>query len=116
MESSLRAVLAVAGPGLAVDEFPWERLRHEHTGAIRAAIVERYSPRGANKILSALRGVLKACWRQQLMSETDYRHAIDMKSVTVSGHVKAGRRVTLDEIGALYAACAADPTRGAHAA
>lgn len=114
MGNALRTILTVAGPGLAVDEFPWERLRHEHTGAIRASLVAKYAPRTVNRMLAALRGVLRMCWRQGLMTDSDYHHAIDVKSAKVSGHVRAGRMIPPDEIARLYAACEADGERGVH--
>ncbi len=64
MLGALNTIAAMAG-GERVDaqSFPWHQLRHEHTTAIRSALAERYSPSTANKMLAAMRGVLKACWR-----------------------------------------------------
>src|SRR5437867_3758787 len=36
----------------------WSRIRYEHSAAVRSALSERYSAASANKMLSALRGVL----------------------------------------------------------
>src|SRR5690606_35586049 len=41
-------------------DVPWERLRFQHTQALRSTLAERYAYTTANRILSALRGVLKA--------------------------------------------------------
>ena len=40
----------------------WGALRFQHTAAIRAQLAERYRAATANKMLSALRGTLKAAW------------------------------------------------------
>ena len=68
MLGALNTIAAMAG-GERVDaqSFPWHQLHHEHTAAIRSALAERYSPSTANKMLAAMRGVLKACWRLGLM-------------------------------------------------
>lgn len=112
-ETALRAILDVAAPGaegLTVDGFPWEKLRSEHTHAIRAALVPKYAPRTVNKILAALKGVLKECWRQRLIDEADYRHASDLKGLRVSDHARAGRRISVDEMRALYEAAQTGPS------
>ena len=50
----------------------WELLRYEHTTLLRSEIAARYSVSTTNRILSALRNVLKSAWRLDLMTSEDY--------------------------------------------
>ncbi len=88
---------------------PWADLRYAHTQAVRTALAERYSPAGANKGLSALRGVLKEAWRLGLMSAEDYARAVDLERVR-GVTLPAGRALDGGELRALFDVCAADRT------
>lgn len=87
----------------------WAALRFQHTAAIRARLAESYSAATANKMLSALRGVLKAAWRLGQMSSDDYSRAVDIDRIKGST-LPAGRALTAGEIAALLEACAKDAT------
>lgn len=87
------------------ERLPWWELRYQHTQAVRTALAERYSPAGVNKMLSALRGVLKECWRLGLMGAEEYQRAADLEAVR--GEVlPAGRGLSAGELRALFASCA----------
>jgi site-specific recombinase XerD len=85
----------------------WQDLRYQHTQAIRAALADKYAPASANKILAALRGVLRECWRLCLMSAEDYHRAADLQAVQ-GERLPAGRALSAGELRAVFAACAAD--------
>jgi hypothetical protein len=53
----------------------WHALRDEHVRELRASLAERYPAAAANRMLAALRGILKQCWQLGLMSTEDYRRA-----------------------------------------
>jgi len=89
---------------------PWAALRFQHTAAIRAILAERYAPATANKMLAALRGVLKAAWRLGQMTAEDYARAADLASVGGGQALPRGRALTAGELRALFGACADDPT------
>lgn len=88
---------------------PWAALRFEHTSALRALLAERYAPATANKMLSALRGVLRAAWQLGQMTADDYQGAAAVKSVRGGSEDPSGRALTRGELAALLAACVADP-------
>ncbi|HZQ06470.1 MAG TPA: integrase, partial [Anaerolineae bacterium] len=85
----------------------WAALRFQHTAAIRARLAETYSAATANKMLSALRGVLKTSWRLGYMNADDYTRAADVPSISGSTLPK-GRALTNGEIDALMTACLND--------
>ena len=88
---------------------PWQDLRFQHTQAIKAQLAERYAARTANKMLAALRQVLKRSWRLGLMGQEDYATATDLD--TVDGDtLPAGRALNTGELRALMTQCINDAT------
>src|SRR5450755_3828687 len=61
----------------------WGAVRYQHSTALRAHLLNQpspvtkkpYAPATANRTLSALRGVLKECWRLGYTSADDYHQA-----------------------------------------
>lgn len=106
MTRALSVIASLAVPGGDVDSIPWHLLRYEHTQAIRARIAETYNYRTANKMLSALRGVLKNAWRLELMTAEEYMKAADVAGVKGSvPDQSAGRALSSGELLALVTAC-----------
>ena len=109
MEQALQVLADLATDG-ACDPLtmPWHLLRYEHTQALRAKLADRYNARTANKMLSALRGVLKAAWQLEQMTAEDYQRAVNVKGVTVStpDQAETGRALTTGELITLLGACA----------
>ena len=88
---------------------PWWKVEYQHTQAIRSLLMERYSPASTNKMLVALRGVLRESWRLGFMDAEAFHRAIDIK--TVKGNaIPKGRSVGSGEINALVEECFADPS------
>jgi hypothetical protein len=83
MGQALRATVAVytgrEGAAVTQDEllaFPWAKMGFQHVQKVRAGLAARYrSPASANKILSALRGVLHAAFRLGQMSAEECQRA-----------------------------------------
>lgn len=89
---------------LELELVPWHQLRYQHTQAVRAAVADRYAPATANKILAALRGVLRQARRLGLMTGEDAAAAADVKNVRGDSG-KKGRALERSELRKLRAAC-----------
>ena len=85
----------------------WERLRYQHLAAIKTQLAERYSPATTNHMLSALRGVLYAAWKLELITAEDYHRAASIKSVR-GVTLPAGRELSPGEIAGLMGECEKD--------
>ncbi len=120
MRESLDVIAALLTAGRCdALTLPWHQLRAAHTQAARARLLDatlptadgrprpRYAPATVNRHLAALRGVLKAAWRLDLLDEAAYKRAIDLKPAAGSRPPR-GRQVPADELTALLTACAAD--------
>src|SRR5262249_21776563 len=88
---------------------PWASLRYQHTAAIRARLQERYAPATANKLLAALRRVLKEARRLGQISADDYDQASDLKNVRGT-RLPRGRAIGDGEVASLMRICADDVT------
>lgn len=87
----------------------WERLTYAQTAVVRAALSERSSPNTTKRILAALRGVLKECWRLGRMTHDEYARAADI--APVRGQVPPrGRALNATELERLFRSCEIDQT------
>ncbi len=89
---------------------PWWELRYQHTATIRAQLADHYKYSYGNKMLVALRRVLRECYKLGLMSAEDYQRAIMFDTITGSDTTTSGREVTPLELAALFQTCQSDPT------
>lgn len=88
--------------------FSWYGIRADQVSALRSDLAERLAPNTANKIIAAVKGVLRASWRLGLMSAEDLHRAIDVKPVK-GGPRERGRALSRVELAALFQACSAAP-------
>lgn len=87
----------------------WAALRYQHTAAVRAVLQERYAPATANKMLCALRRVLKEARRLGQIDADTYAAAVDLAPIVGErAAAAAGRALHPGELLALFATCAAD--------
>jgi site-specific recombinase XerD len=110
MHHALDAIARLLTDGLC-DAFTlnWAALRYQNTAAIRTALMKRYAPATANKMLCALRRVLKEALRLDLMDATDYAKAVDLAPIKDKKRLR-GRALSQDEIAALLSVCRDDST------
>ena len=85
----------------------WAAVRYQHTAAIRGRLLDRYAPATANRILSALRGVLEQTWLLGEMSAEDYHRAARLSPI-IGETLPAGRELLADEIASLIQNCIED--------
>ena len=87
----------------------WWKLQYQHVQGIRTILTERYAHTTANKILSALRGVLRETWRLGYIDGEKFHRITDFKAVP-GETVMAGRKLEQGELLALVNNCAGDPS------
>jgi integrase len=92
---------------------PWHCLRRAHLLSIRGLLEEHYQAATANRVLSALRGVLRECWQAQLMSIEDYQAATSIPAVRGESEPR-GRHLSAGELRSLFEACSPSSNDGPH--
>lgn len=97
----------LTGGKLSAEFLPWERIRYEQMEALRSTLKDRYAWRTANRMLCAVRGVLKAAWKMQLLPAEDYHRARSVEPVK-GKTLPSGRHVPGQELAALFE----DPREG----
>jgi site-specific recombinase XerD len=106
MRASLETLARLASAGqVGALDFPWWLLRYQHAEAIRGRLAESYAPATANKMLSAMKGVLKSCWRFGLMTADERERASDVEPVRGT-RLPPGRSIPRGELQSLFEVCA----------
>jgi integrase/recombinase XerC len=110
MRSALDTIARLVSGGEATAEsLPWHTLRRQHTAAVRAALASRYGVRTANRMLAALRGVLREAVELGSMDAESFQRASRIK--TIRGKpAPAGRALEREELRSLFASCAGGDT------
>lgn len=118
MRNALRNIVLIitdlAPQDLELDaelNFAWHELRYQHTQAIYAKLINAYKPATVNRHLSALRGVLKECWRLGYMDAETYKRAVDFQNAKYTV-LPAGRDVPEKELRKLLIGCYEDGNKG----
>ena len=106
MEQAL-SVMSFIMAGVSCELFRWSQLRYKHAVAIRERLTSQYKPSSVNKMLCALRGVLKQAYLSDQMQAQDYQKVIQVKGVK-SQTLPSGRALTIGEITAILNVCVDD--------
>lgn len=85
----------------------WSALRYQHTAALRSILADLYAAATANKMLAALKGVLRESWRLGQLTAEEYHRAADLPSVRGSTPPR-GRALGSDELASLFDRCSID--------
>lgn len=105
MRQALAVIAAlVSNEHRNIETLDWASMRYPHTAAIRSHLAEVYAPATANKMLAALRGVLKEAWRAGQMPAEDYHRAVDLAPIR-GATLPRGRALCSAELKALFAVC-----------
>lgn len=111
MRSSLDMVAGFFSGGVSDSiSLDWSGIRYQHMAALRAAISEVYAPSTSNKILSAVKGVMKECSRLGYLSAEDLSRACDVPSVK-GYRAPKGRALSRDELDKVFHLCSLDGNR-----
>ncbi|HEX7604561.1 MAG TPA: tyrosine-type recombinase/integrase, partial [Polyangiaceae bacterium] len=85
-------------------DLPWHELGYQHVAAVRARLAATYAPTTANKMLAALKGVVRQAFALGLMGAEACSRILMVKSVRGS-RVPKGRSVSQLELRELFAIC-----------
>lgn len=81
----------------------WHRLTYAQVALVRSMLCEKFEPSTVNHCISALRGVLRACVRLDLMDRESMLKAIDVEPARGTS-LPPGRSLTQDELARLFKA------------
>jgi integrase len=111
--AALEAIARRSTQVFTAETMPWPRLRRHQVLKIRSLLEENYLPATANRMLSALRGVLKECWHSGRLGMEEYRLAVDVEPVRGESEPR-GRDLSAAELRSLLEACARAPQEVRH--
>ena len=108
MTNALNAIASLLTDGSCdIYTLDWAALRYQHTAAAQAALLEKYAPATAAKMICALRRVLAEARKLGLMSASDYALATDLPKIRDTRKLR-GRALSRSEISALIQVCTED--------
>ena len=95
---------------------PWNSIRVDRLGELRAQLLERgLAPATVNKVLAAVRGTLEQAWRSGTLDSDTLARAKDALASVKGTRLPTGRHIKRIELRRLFDACASG-SRGATAA
>jgi len=111
MNSALDSIADILSDGkVPADRLAWHLLRSQHVVALRGRMLRLFAPSTTNRYLTALRGVMKAAWRLNLIDRETMEQTVDVAPARGKRELK-GRAVSTSEVAALFAACSKDANK-----
>jgi integrase len=110
--AALRIVAMLVSAEATEVTLPWWALDYAHTSAIRSKLAERFSPATANRMLAALRVVLKAAFKLGLVDSDRMTRACSVEPVR-GWRIMKGRALSKGELVALFESCNPSKAGGA---
>lgn len=95
-----------------IHNFPWTAITIVHLRTLKAIIGETYQPRSLNRMLAAVKGVLRVCWEAKAMDTDQYMRAISIRGMSTKDLEPAGRAISKHEVQQLFRAAAKAGARG----
>jgi len=109
------ATLLTGRPQVDPREVPWAQLGYAHVAALRARLAAEYAPASVNRHLLAVRGVLRECRRQKLITSDQLGDLLAVEHLRAK-RPPPGRALTGAEVQRLFAAARAPPVTPLQAA
>lgn len=104
MRGALRTIAEIL-TGVADElRMPWHVVDYAHATVVRTRLAERLSPATANRMLAAMRGVLKNAFKLGLITSDHYTRAAMIEPVRGT-RITKGRSLSSDELRALFDVC-----------
>ena len=95
-----------------IHNFPWTAITIVHMRTLKAILGEIYQPRSVNRMLAAIKGVLRVCWEANAIDTDQYMRAISIKGMSTKDLEPAGRAISAPEVKQLFRAAAGAGARG----
>lgn len=104
MRGALRTIATIVSGVPDELALPWHLIDYSHATVIRTTLAERHAPATANRLLAALRGVLKNAFKLGLISADHYTRASMIEPIR-GARVPKGRALSQGELRVLFEAC-----------
>jgi site-specific recombinase XerD len=112
MRQALDVIAAALASGADAMTLSWSRVTYAHVAAVRARLGATYAATTANKMLAALKGVLRQAFALGLMGAETFTRCLTVKAVRGS-RVQRGRALSQDELRVIFRTCDTTTAGGA---
>lgn len=112
MRQALDVAANMISAGFTAMTLPWERVGYQHVAAVRPQIAEMYAPTTANKMMAALKGVMRQAFALGVIDAETLARIVSVKTIKGT-RVPKGRGITQAELKDLFAVCDTSTAAGA---